>query len=415
MFLVKLALKNLTRHKRRTLVTASVIALGLFMFVVIDSLMAGMEEKSFNNIIDLETGHIQLTHPAYWEEREQLPLENLFFMDPLLKETVQSMPHFGGMASRFKFPANLNNGVDELPIVAVGMEPAEEAEVLTIAEFVVEGKMPEPGEYQAVLGKSLADLMDLQIGDTLTLVLRTKDGTFNTLDAEIVGLLHTSHPTINDSMVFVPLNLAQQVLNLEGYVSEVMVRLEDKKYTETAAAELNQALGSERPDVSAHTWRESAQAMIAMGEAQDIENAVIISIILILAAAGIINTVILSALERLEETGMMKAMGMREREIIFVYVAEAAGIGLLGGIIGCALAALGVWLLTDFGIDLSWFGMGDFDWGIPIAGKFYGAWNFGAFTFSFFFGFAVALLSSILPARWAARKDPIKAIYHRGR
>lgn len=413
MFLVRLALKNLTRHKRRTLITASVIALGLFIYVVIDSLMAGMEQMSFDNIINLDSGHIKVTDKAYWDERKRTPLMNLLTLDNTLVEVLQNTPHFNAMAPRLKFAANLNNGVDELPVTVIGIDPAQDAKVFTWQKDLVEGAGFAAGEAKALIGKNLAELMELQVGDYLTLVMKTKEGSFNTIDAEISGFLQTGDPNINDGTVMVPLDVAQKATNLANQVSEVAIRLDREKYVNAAVEILAQSLATSEPKLVAQPWKESAQSVIAMSKAQAIETKVEFTIILIIAAVGIINTIILSALERLEETGMMKAMGMREREIIFIYVVEAVGIGLVGGLIGCALGALGVVFLRTVGLDLNWFGAGDINYGIPISSKFYGAWNISAFVFTFFYGFIVALITSILPARWAARKDPVEAIYHR--
>ncbi|MCG8643169.1 MAG: FtsX-like permease family protein, partial [Desulfobacterales bacterium] len=170
---------------------------------------------------------------------------------------------------------------------------------------------------------------------------------------------------------------------------------------------------SNKPEYIVKSWKESAEGVIAMTKVGDIENQIIISLILIMAAIGIINVIILSAIERLKETGMMKAMGMKESEIIFVYMMESVWIGLIGGFLGVLLGAISVAYFVNYGIDMTMFGIMDMNYGIPIVNVIYGSWNPGAFIFVFFFGGIVALFSSILPARWAARKDPIDAIYQR--
>ena len=150
-----------------------------------------------------------------------------------------------------------------------------------------------------------------------------------------------------------------------------------------------------------------------MIEASQIENIIILGIIILIAAVGIINTTILSAIERTEEIGMMKALGLKEGEIILAFMIEALGIGVIGSLIGCFLGGVSVAFFNRFGIALSAFGMGEIDIGIPIIDKIYGGWNPGAFLFIALFGVVVAVFASILPSRWAAGKDPVKAIYHR--
>ena len=93
---------------------------------------------------------------------------------------------------------------------------------------------------------------------------------------------------------------------------------------------------------------------------------------------------------------------------------ESTGIGIIGGIAGVLLGLGGVWLFTHVGIDWSKFANMDMaSFGIPVVGKLYGVWNPMAFVNIFLFSVIVTMLSSILPARWAAVKDPVKSIYHR--
>ena len=94
MFLTKLAFKNLVRHRTRTLAVGLIIAFAVFFYIMFDSLMAGMNEMSYEAIIDYETGHLQIVSSAYWEEEEKLPLDNLIPLDllPSMKlEKVEAM------------------------------------------------------------------------------------------------------------------------------------------------------------------------------------------------------------------------------------------------------------------------------------------------------------------------------------
>ncbi|MBA7499523.1 Macrolide export ATP-binding/permease protein MacB [subsurface metagenome] len=411
MFAIKLGLRNLTRQKRRNMITAMVIAYAFFAYLLMDSLMNGMEEMSFENIRDLETGNIQIVHSDYWEEREELPLENLVYLDQDVEESLKNIDGLSGISPELRFVANLNNGIDELPVLGLGIDPDRYQEVFTTGEYLVDGSMFSLGENKGVLGEKTAQLMDLKINDYITLLVRTKEDTFNTIDVVIAGIVNTTHPMVNSGTVFVPLDIAQQALNVENSVSLIAIKV-NPGYEESVTETLNQNFKRKDLNLNAYSWRESAETVIALSTAKKSGIGVILFVVLLIGIIGIINNVILSALERTEEIGMMKALGMKEMEIVSVFMVEATGIGIIGGLMGCLLGAIGVGLLTKYGFDLSY--AGDMtNYGIPILNKIYGVWNFSAFYFLFILGIIVALFSSIIPALWAARKDPVKAIYHR--
>jgi len=413
MFSIKLGLKNLTRQKRRNGITILVIAFAFFIYLFLDSVMGGMEELSFNNIINFETGNIQVAYPQYWEEREELPLENLIYLNQDIEESIKNMDGLLATSPELRFTASLNNGIDEIAVIGLGIVPERYNEVYTTQQYLVAGSMFASGESKAVIGERLAELMDLKVNDYITLLIRTKEETFNTIDLEIGGLLNTPHPVINNGIVFVPLDIAQQALNVENGISMITIKTNKEKEIIPIIDDINQIFQKKNINIKAYSWRESAKTVIAMSAAQDAETAVVLTVILMIGMIGIINNVILSALERSREIGMMKALGMREWEIVLVFMIEASGVGIIGGLAGCLLGVAGVGWMVKYGYDLSYIG-GDMSlYGIPILDKIYGVWNLSSFVFIFFFGIVIALFSSIAPAYWAAHKDPVKAIYHR--
>jgi len=411
MFAIKLGLRNLTRQKRRNIITTMVIAYAFFAYLFMDSMMNGMEEMSFENIRDLETGNIQIVHSDYWEEREELPLENLVYLDQDVEESLKNINGLSGISPELRFVANLNNGIDELPVLGLGIDSDRYQEVFTTGEYLVDGSMFSLGKNKAVIGEKTAQLMDLKINDYITLLVRTKEDTFNTIDVEIAGIVNTTNPMVNSGTVFVPIDIAQQALNVENRVSLIAIKV-NPGYEESVTETLNQNFKRKDLNLKAYSWRESAGTVIALSTAKKAGIGVILLVVLLIGIIGIINNVILSALERTEEIGMMKALGMKEMEIVSVFMVEATGIGIIGGLAGCLMGAIGVGWLIKYGFDLSY--AGDMTtYGIPILNKIYGVWNFSAFGFLFILGIIVALFSSIVPALWAARKDPVKAIYHR--
>jgi len=413
MFSIKLGLKNLTRNKRRNAITILVIAFAFFIYLFLDSVMVGMEEMAFDNIKDFETGDIQIAYPEYWEDREKLPLENLIYLNQEIEDSIKNGNGQLGISPELRFKANLNNGIDETEVIGLGILPEKYNEVYSTQEYLIDGSGFSLGESKAVIGKGLAELMDLKVNDYITLLVRTKEETFNTIDLEIGGLINTPDPLINNGIVFVPLDIARKALNVENGVSMMTIKTIKGKNIDPIIEEINQNFQKKNLNIKAYSWRESAKTVIAVGAAQDAETAIVLSVILMIGMIGIINNVILSALERTREIGMMKALGMREWEIVSVFMVEATGLGIIGGLAGCLLGAIGVGCMVKFGYDLSYIG-GDMSlYGIPVIDKIYGVWNLPSFVFIFFLGLIFALFSSMIPAYWAAHKDPVKAIYHR--
>jgi len=411
-FSLKLGLKNLTRQKRRNIITIFVIAFSFFGYLFMDSIMGGMEEMSFSNIKNYDTGNIQVMHPKYWEDREKLPLENLIYLNQDTIDSIKNMDGVIGVSPELRFQANLNNGIDETVVLGLGISPEQYSEVFATQNYIFEGSMFAPGESKAVIGVKLAELMDLKVNDYITLLVRTKEDTFNTIDVEISGLLNSPNPMINNGIVFVPLDIAQQALNIGNGVSLFALKTASGNEDKITKALMN-IFKEKNLDLKAYSWRESAASVIALSAAKKGGAATILSVVLLIGMIGIVNNVILSALERTGEIGMMKALGMREWEIVFVFMVEATGIGILGGLAGCLIGFAGISYMAKYGFDLSYMGGDMSEFGIPILDKIYGTWNIPAFGFLFILSVMVALLSSIMPAYWAAHKDPVKAIYHR--
>lgn len=412
MYLIRLSLKNLLRHKRRTFITAAIIAWAIFFYITFDSFLLGMNDMVFQNIIDFEHGHIQVANTTYWENKDQLPLDNMIVNDQKMNEVLTEVEGHEAHAPQLNFQVRLNDGVNETPVIGKGIPPIKTLKVLKYENYIIEGEMFQPGEYKTVIGKKLADVMNLSLGEHITLLTRTESDTFNTIDAEIGGIINTPNPNINQNVVLLPLDIVQDTLNVDNKVTHYIVRLDNQNFNPSIINNFNKEVKEVNNSLNVYSWRNLEEVSITQGKQAG--NTFILLIVLTIAAIGIVNIVILAALERMEEIGMMKAMGLTEREIIFTFVAESTGIGIIGGLLGCILGGISVFYFSKFGIDFTTFVDMDMSrFGVPIISRIYGVWNPMTFVYMFFFAVFGSMLASILPARWAAKKDPVQAIYKR--
>ncbi|MDD4364006.1 MAG: hypothetical protein PHD33_07375, partial [Atribacterota bacterium] len=296
MFSIRLGLKNLLRQKRRNITTIFIIAFAFFVYLFVESMMDGMSEMSFDNIKNFETGDVQIAHPDYWEEREELPLENLIYWNSQLEETIRQTRDVTGVSPELRFSANLNNGIDEMGVIGLGIVPEKYNEVFQTQDYFLEGSIAALSENKAVIGDRLAELMDLQMNDYIILLVRTKEDTFNTIDVEIGGIVRTLNPVMNNRTVLLPLTLTQQSLNVGNSVT--MVSLKNSGTTEEGIVQSLERTFKERDLlIQAYSWRESAENVIALSATKKSGISSILSVVLLIGVVGIINNIILSGLE----------------------------------------------------------------------------------------------------------------------
>src|SRR6056297_2752317 len=390
--------------------------MAVFVYLIMDSMLLGMEDMTYENIIKYESGHLQIADKKYWEDKDELPLENLVPLESRFNEDIKKTEGYISQSPQLRFQALLNNKGDELPVIGVGINPTKALEVFDLKENLVVGTFFQNEERKVVLGKTLAELMDVNLGDYITLIFKTSTETFNTIDAQVSGLLETTNPNINNNFVYLPLDLAQDSLSVGDSISRIVIRLNGKNKVNDAKSQMENLLGNNINKIGVYAWDELEVAEVL--SVDQVISKFLLAIILIIGAMGIINTVILAALERMEEIGMMKALGLKEREIVQVFMYESIGIGIIGVIVGSIFGALTIWYLVNFGMDYAIFMEGGGkevmgDVGFPLVTKIYSSWNQTAFIIVNSFGLMTSALASIFPAYWAAKKDPIKALQHR--
>ncbi len=404
--LIKLAFRNIFRNTRRTILTLASIAVGIAVLITLDSYLKGLDLKTFEKIVDIETGHIKFFPAGYKNDIENLPLEKAF--DPaMILSVLRQDSEVVGSTARINFRSTLSNGIDQLPAFGMAIDPPADGNVFRLKGSVDKGEYLSGATEEAMLiGADLAKDFGVGVGDSLTVITRTKYSTYQALDLRIKGILLTENFAIDANAIVIPLGLAQHALEMEAGVTEVDVRLKDeRKIDEFKKRYAGKFIGTE-----VWTWKEVAEDVVAHSQSHAMVKYIVFIAVIMIALVGITNTVMIAVFERTREIGMMAAMGMKRRTIVSLFVLEGAMIGFLGSVIGCLVGiTLVVTWTTRFGFDLSFafksFGNVGFR-----AGKFLGAWNPEIFLGAFIFGIVVSALTSIYPAMVASRLEPTEAL-----
>ncbi len=403
-----LAYRNLTRHRRRTVVTATAVAIGLTIFIILDSILLGAELDSDRNIVWYETGAAQVIHHQYLKERDERNLNHVIEdQDALARElrrggfAVAPRTVFNAEMILFRDPFPEDGNV---PVMAYGIDPLQDDTVFRISQSLRDGRFLEPDEEGVLLGSWLAEDVGAEVGFPIILVTRTRDGFFQTMDLEVVGIVETPNPIVNRSALYIPLSVVDDYLYMEGSVTELAVAAT----TGNVALEL-QAITAAYPGLQVVSWQELAADYIALTQTKDSASGIILFLVFVIAAVGISNTILMAVLERTRELGMLQAIGMRDREITGMLLAEAAGIGVLGALMGVSAAALlNIPLITQ-GIDFG-FLMRDTDVGYRLTSHFYGTWNGSTFLTASIAGIAISVITAVVPVRRALKRPVVESL-----
>lgn len=449
-YLFVLAFKNLTRYKRRTLITAGAIAFGLSMFIFMDSLMVGAISSSKNNLIDYETGSAQIYAPGY--EAEHLQLSTKYLIEKP-RELMMRLEEVGveNVSPRLTISAELineENGHSQRAIVS-GIDPELDEKVYKFSSTIragnevtkkrvkainkelaadeqvdyIQGRYLKRGEEGVVLGGWLAEELDLFPGDYITLNFNMRpfydaeedewlSGSFSSVEVEVLGLLKTGNPIANRSFVMMDLDYLDELIVAEGGVSTLVIR-----YPETIKGErlFNKAVvvicdyfdiptSEYKKRGIIKTWRDLGASFLAVAAADQGSTVLILVLIALIAGVGISNTMMMSVMERKREIGMMRAMGMTHGSILLNFVIEAAGVGVIGVIGGVILGVLlNLWIIYR-GINFG-FLMRDFDVGYRIADVFKGGWNIPMIIVGSIFTILITALFAVFPAMRSLKQE----------
>ena len=405
-FLFILAFKNLARYKKRTAITSLSIAVGLAFYIYLDSMIIGSIHDSEKNLFMYETGSGVIQTDSYWNEKDLLPLEYSIENTDKIRSILQNLeiPY----AERTYFSADLLVYKDpypedgNIPVKITAIDYDNDSSVFKIQEAVEKGRFPGKNEEGIVLGSWLAEDIKADIGYPVTLLTRTKSGYFQVIDLEVTGIINTTNPVVNRESLFISRETAELYLEMEGSVTDIHLKIDGRKNYEKKVSLINERLSD--TGCSFHTWKEMVPDFVAASEGDKNGTAVMTVILFIIVAVGISNTMLMAIYERVREIGMMRALGMKDITVKWLFRIEAAGIGLIGSAAGILLGALANIQLVVYGIDYTKL-MREGNYGYRMIGIMRGIWHTEAFIAAFIIGIVFSFLISFLPTRKAMKKD----------
>jgi len=412
--LLKIAWRNVMRHRRRTIITALVMSAGIGIFIFFNSVLAGMDSLTIYNMIDLNESSVKIKARGYADNPSASPFDYLIEDSTGLGMAIRKADaRILATAPRFKTYATLSNYQDSRPVLLTVIDPATDGTVFTTREFIEQGAWFDGRENQVIMGAALASDMGLKIGDPVLISAETVNENINADEYFIIALLNTADPTLNEGGVFMAFADAEKLLGRENLATELNCSLAtgssvDK--TMSASLEAAKKIQSEHPGMEAADIATMAQGYLAMRNMKAKYSSVIILIVLAISGVGIVNTILMSVYSRVKEIGILSAYGMKAKEIRNLFITEGAIIGVIGSLGGALFGIAATAYMVYVGIPMQAL-IGKVDMGgLPIAGTLNGEWSASSIASGIVYGIVVAVLSAWIPARMASKMKPSAAL-----
>lgn len=340
--LLRIAIRNVWRNRRRSLLTFAALFLGIGILVSVRSLLSGLQATLRDEVVLSQTGALQV-HRVGFLNSVSFSLELDLPADDAFLAKITAVPGVHVASPRISFPGMANANDTTAFAVFTGIDPRREFQVCPRrAELISQGAMlAQSGPASTILSHDLARLIGVAIGERTTLLANDKDGVLSAIDLNYVGMYGQAHmPPPEKKFGFVPLAMAQEVLRMGPRATEIVVSIDKLDDAEKLKPLVQAAVG---PTYEVTSWRDVAAFVEDTIAIQNIVLNVMGGIFLLVALLGIANTMFMSVSERIREIGTMMAIGVRRWQILTLFLLEAMLIGVSGALLGAAVGSC--WVL----------------------------------------------------------------------
>lgn len=347
---ILIAFRNVLRNPRRTTLNILMIAGGMCAIIVYRGFIQNLLDKLENVTINTQYSHIQIASEKTWHlSANDLPKDRLVHFEPELLQKIDAVPGVAYASPRLSFFGLISAGERSLSARAVSYDPAVELQMNETMRILKGRKLNMDSRFEILLGSGLQEQIGVNVGDSVSLLAVTIDGSVNAVDSEVVGIYQSGFAEVDNTTFFTSLFTAQKLMDTD-LVENMIIQLNRTSDTPRILKEI-QPLAP--PGTSAKPWYELAVSYKKLVEFNYVQALIITWIIMLLALLAIANTVGMSISERIGEIGTVRAMGDSRADVIFQFLMEGIALGVLGGIAGCIFGVCGAFILTWLKIPIN--------------------------------------------------------------
>jgi putative ABC transport system permease protein len=345
---LKLALRNLVRERKRTLISLAAIVVGVVGYLLaggfIDWIFWAIRESAIDNGL----GHIQISAKGYRDTGQADPNAYLLPANGPQKDAIARLPDVVAVSPRLMISGLVSHGEITVPFAGEAVEPAVDARISK--DIAVDGEpLDATSPKGVILGRGLARALNVKQGDTLAFITTGAGGGMSGVEGVVRGVYSTGVKAFDDVAVRMPLALGQQLMRTKD-VHVWVVGIDDTAHTQAVGDAIAPILAGSGKEM--RTWLDLSdfyRKTVTLMSRQMLVVAVLIAIILVL---GIANLLTMSTLERTGEIGTMLALGTSRSSVLRMHFMEGLLLGLAGAIAGLAIGALLAAVISWIGIPM---------------------------------------------------------------
>jgi len=404
-----LAWKNLWRNRRRTIITLAAIAFSVMLVQALHNLSYGVYAGMVDSGVRAGSGHIAVYQEGYLDSRE----ETLYFEDGDLIDQITAISGVEQVLPRLYIPALAQSSRESRGVLLIGVDPQRERQINPFLKSLPdEGMVRAADSRDAVVGARLLDELQIKPGQKFVVTAQHRDGTLHSELLHVRGVVRSGMKDIDSSLILIGRERAGLLTGNVAAVHELAVILSNPDDEGAVLGDIAARLGN-YPGTEAVSWE---RAMPNLANAIKLDYAsqkFIFLIILLIVTIGVVNTLLMSVMERMREFGVILALGSRPLTLRGMIMLEALSLGLLAATIGSLLGCLATWYLVDVGINLAAFVPETLEFGgVVFDPVIRASWNPAWMIRIAGYVVGLTLLAALYPAIKAGRITPVEGMRH---
>ncbi len=404
MKLVHVALRNITRNKRRSILSGVAIAVASMSIVFLFALVQGMRDDMAHNLTTYYTGEVRIRNEKYEQYERYNPI-HLTVDWETIDNTLQDIPEVTGYVPRITFGSAFYINGGNHPAVGIGADFAREAEYQDLDAILKEGRIPAKGANEMLIGAVLARDLKVSLGDKVTIISTTAARGNNAITLEIVGIAAFPVAALNAQFFWAPLDRVQYFLRMDNEVQEVLVTVDDDERESAALIKERLETATGNPlEVKAYN---DISMMYGFIEIAQFIYYIIGIFFLILGSTVIINTTMMVIYERMREIGTLSALGMHGKELTMLFFLEGGFISALGAAVGVLMGTAITLYLGKVGVNFT-DALSGID--MEISSILYPKFNIWTTIIVYIYSVVVSAATTMIPSRRASKIEPVEAL-----